>query len=234
MGPHTHTQQPITTGSSVIALKYKDGIMVACDTMVAYGSSLRFPDNTRIHSVANNTLVGAMGEFSDFQQIKKDLDELEYDNLNLKADGITLSPKQVASWLGRVMYNRRTKMNPLWNQLVVGGVKDGKSTLAYVDLQGTYYEEDYMATGFGMHLAMPLLRTYWKADMSEEEAKALCQSCLKLLFYRDCKASCKIQYAMATKEGTKIEEPFKMDTFWEHATWTKSAAELNLGGGSTW
>lgn len=34
------------------------------------------------------------------------------------------------------MYNKRTNVNPWWNQLCIGGVKNGKTTLAYVDLQG--------------------------------------------------------------------------------------------------
>lgn len=227
--PIQNTQQPITTGASVIALKYKDGVMMAADTMVAYGSSLRFMDCERIHSVANNTLVGCQGEYSDFQAIKKNLDELEYDQLNQLDCGIELTPSQIASYMGRIMYNKRSKTDPWWNQLCIGGVKDGKKTLSYVDLQGTCYEEDFMATGFGMHLAMPILRDMWKADMSYDEARSLCESCLKLLFYRDCKASCKIQIATATEKGTTIEKAYKMDTFWAHATWTKTSAELNQG-----
>ncbi len=70
---------------------------------------------------------------------------------------------------------------------------------------GTCYEEDFMATGFGMHLAMPILRDMWKADMSYDEARSLCESCLKLLFYRDCKASCKIQIATATEKGGYLD-----------------------------
>jgi len=224
--PLQHTQQPITTGASVVALKYKDGIMMAADTMVAYGSSLRFRDCERITSVADNTLVGCMGEYSDFQAMKKNLDELEYGELN---SDTTLAPSEIASYLGRVMYNKRSKVDPWWNQLCIGGVKDGKTNLTYVDLQGTAYEEDYMATGFGMHLAMPMLRTNWKPNMTEDEAKLLCRQCLELLFYRDCKASCKIQIAMATEKGTTIEKPFVMDTFWAHKTWTKTSAELNQG-----
>lgn len=71
----------------------------------------------------------------------------------------------------------------------------------YKNISGTCYEEDCMATGFGMHLAMPMLRSAWKADMSEDEARLLCRQCLELLFYRDCKASCKIQIATATEKG---------------------------------
>ena len=36
-------------------------------------------------------------------------------------DGSELSAREIYSFLTRVLYNRRSKVNPLWNQLVVGG-----------------------------------------------------------------------------------------------------------------
>lgn len=45
-------------------------------------------------------------------------------------DGIEMQPSEVFSYLSRVMYNRRSKFNPLWNSLVVGGVDmEGKPFL---------------------------------------------------------------------------------------------------------
>ena len=41
-------------------------------------------------------------------------------------DGAELDAGEVHHYLTRVMYNRRNKFNPLWNQLVVAGTKDGK------------------------------------------------------------------------------------------------------------
>jgi hypothetical protein len=41
-------------------------------------------------------------------------------------DGATLSPREIHSYLGRVFYNRRTKINPLWNSVITAGFRDGK------------------------------------------------------------------------------------------------------------
>jgi hypothetical protein len=122
-------------------------------------------------------------------------------------DNAKLSAAEVHSYLTRVMYNRRNKMNPLWNTLLVAGVKDAqrcvanaagrgraaaagghsacwdsystplpapscrsvlsprsllparaRSYLGFVDLYGTSFSENYAATGFGNHLALPLIR----------------------------------------------------------------------------
>ena len=65
-------------------------------------------------------------------------------------------------------------------------------SLGIVDLIGTTYSEDFLATGFGGHLAIPLIRDRWRADLTEEEARQLLEDCMRVLFYRDCRASNKV------------------------------------------
>lgn len=75
-GPRQHTQYPYVTGTSVLAIKYKDGVMVACDTLGAYGSTKRYKSVERIKRINDHVVVAASGELSDFQYIIKLLDEL--------------------------------------------------------------------------------------------------------------------------------------------------------------
>ncbi|KAL6634641.1 hypothetical protein ACP70R_027312 [Stipagrostis hirtigluma subsp. patula] len=75
-GETQRTQYPYVTGTSVIALKYKDGVIMACDTGASYGSTLRYKSVERIKAVGKHSLIGASGEFSDFQEILRYLDEL--------------------------------------------------------------------------------------------------------------------------------------------------------------
>lgn len=51
---------------------------------------------------------------------------------NMWDDGNSFGPKEVHNYLTRVMYNRRNKFNPLWNSLVLGGVKNGQKYLGTV------------------------------------------------------------------------------------------------------
>lgn len=52
---------------------------------------------------------------------------------NMWDDGNSLGPKEVHNYLTRVMYNRRNKFEPLWNSLVLGGVKNGQKYLGMVN-----------------------------------------------------------------------------------------------------
>jgi hypothetical protein len=93
-GPRQHTQYPYVTGTSVLAIKYAGGVMLAADTLGAYGSTKRYKSLDRIVRVNARTLVGAGGEVSDFQYILRLLDELATDDYRVD-DGIELGPKQV-------------------------------------------------------------------------------------------------------------------------------------------
>ncbi|CAE7648046.1 PBG1 [Symbiodinium microadriaticum] len=172
--------------------------MLASDTLASYGSLARYKDVRRIRKVGGSTLIGASGEYSDFQSIIEMLDVMHQSDVNID-DGYTRSPSEFHSYLRAVLYNRRNKFNPLWNQLLVAGYKDAPF-LGYVDLIGTSYEENFIAT-----------------DMEEGEARALLEDCLRVLFYRDCRASNKIQIAKATEEGTLISDPYEISHDWETA-----------------
>lgn len=62
------------TGTSVLAIKFKDGIMMAADTLASYGSLARFKDVQRLRPVGDYTVVGAGGDMSDFQFLEKTLE----------------------------------------------------------------------------------------------------------------------------------------------------------------
>lgn len=63
---------------------------------------------------------------SDFQYIQSFLDELLIEEEESVKDGHTLGPVEIHECLSNVMYRRRSQLNPLWNAILVGGVKDGK------------------------------------------------------------------------------------------------------------
>ncbi|KAG6809880.1 hypothetical protein H0H92_014298 [Tricholoma furcatifolium] len=213
------TQQPIVTGTSVLAIKFKDGVMMAADNLASYGSLARFKDIQRLQPVGSHTVIGAGGDMSDFQYIQSILDDLVVDEFNAQ-DGHSLGPAEIHSYLSRVMYARRTKMNPLWNAILVGGIKDGERFLSFVDLLGTTYSASTLATGYGAHIALPLLRTAveGKEDiLTEEDASKILEESMRVLYYRDARSIDKYQVATITAAGVSISESKRLDTVWSFA-----------------
>ena len=55
------TNRPITTGTSVLGIKYRDGVMLAANTLVSYGSLAKYKNARRLLPVNARTLIGASG-----------------------------------------------------------------------------------------------------------------------------------------------------------------------------
>lgn len=218
--PIKRTQYPTTTGTSVLGLKYDRGVLLAADTLGSYGSLARFREVSRLMSVRNNTVVGGSGDYADFQYIQSLLERKVIDDACLN-DGHGYTPKSIFSWLTREMYHRRSKFNPLWNQIVVGGVKDGEIFLGCVDKIGVAFEAPTVATGFGAYLAQPILRDAFEKNpsMSRHEAGEVVTRCLRVLFYRDARSLNKYELADVTTGGsTIINHNMRFDTNWEIAS----------------
>jgi len=214
------TQQPIVTGTSVLAIKYKDGIMMAADNLASYGSLARFKDIQRLHKVGEYTVLAASGDMSDFQYIQSLLDDLMIEEQHTAEDGHKLGPAEIHEYLSQVMYRRRSKFNPLWNSIVVGGFKDGERFMAYVDLLGVTYTASTIATGYGAYIAQPLLRKAVEGkedELTEVQAREILEQSLKVLFYRDARSLNKFQISTITKDGVSISESQSLATEWAFA-----------------
>lgn len=153
-------------------------------------------------------------------------------------DGHELRPEHVFEYMSRVMYNRRTKMNPLWNSMIIAGtspaplaiqVQETTNTpkpsegpfLSYVDLLGTTYSSPVIATGMGSAMGIPLLRKVtdddaWKS-LTRENARKTLDECMKVLYYRDARSLNKFSVATVTSEGITIEKDQTVPTQWEFA-----------------
>lgn len=231
----------VVVGTSIVALKYANGIMFAADMKISIGSSAKYHDVQRLYKINNKTVIGFTGEMSDAQYITDMLKRMQLLNLSAittKEDIYTA--KYYHHYLSRLFYMRRCRINPYLASTIIGGITSQKYDnvddhvlvysepprnpneeykvidkedlyLGYIDIYGTQFTEDYITTGYGRYFALTLLRNNYKDNMSEEEARNLLIECMKVLFYRDCCASDKIQIVKVTSKGVEYEEPLEID-----------------------
>jgi len=214
--PTQHTQSPIVTGTSVIALKFADGVVIAADNLASYGSLARFTDVKRLRTYADTTVVGFGGDVSDMQYLTRVLQDLSIAE-DYSSTGHTLNAANLHKYLSKLMYKRRSDFNPLWNQLLVAGL-DSSSTpfLASVDLLGTTFSSPSLATGFGAHLAQPILRRLAPDEesakkLTKEQAVEAIKQCMKVLFYRDARSMDQYSIAVVTKDGIDLKQDEKLE-----------------------
>ncbi|KAG8349129.1 putative Proteasome subunit [Trypanosoma vivax] len=206
----------MASGGSVVGLKYNGGVLLASDTLLSYGSLAKWPNIPRIKLIGSHTAICATGDYADFQ----DMTELLSSHVNqLKVYGNgALQPKEVFCYLQRNVYHKRSNFEPCLCQFVVAGCHGGEPFLGGVDDVGTQWVDDCVATGYGAHIALPLLRQALEkpGGLSRGEALEVLRNCLRVLFYRECRTINKFQIADATNNVVVLGEPFEVETNWEY------------------
>lgn len=137
----------------------------------------------------------------------------------------------IHQYLSRVMYKRRSDMDPLWNSIVVAGMNGTKPLLGHVDLYGTNFESEVLATGYGAYLGLPLLRNAYREDITVAEARNVVIEVLKVLYYRDARTIDKYQISIVTADGAVVEDAKTLETEWSYKSFVDGARE---GDVSTW
>jgi len=67
----------MTTGTSIMAVVYDGGIMMAADTLGSYGALARYRNVPRVLRVNDQTVVGCMGDYADFQYLQAIIEQKE-------------------------------------------------------------------------------------------------------------------------------------------------------------
>ncbi|TDH03649.1 hypothetical protein EPR50_G00144090 [Perca flavescens] len=105
-GPVRHTLNPMVTGTSVLGVKFTGGVIIAADMLGSYGSLARFRNISRLMKVNDSTILGASGDYADYQHLKQIIEQMVIDE-ELLGDGHSYSPKvrSTARWLTGGFYN---------------------------------------------------------------------------------------------------------------------------------
>ncbi|KAJ8928605.1 hypothetical protein NQ314_018812 [Rhamnusium bicolor] len=104
-------------------------------------------------------------------------------------------------------------------------IQDGVPFLGTVDKLGTAYTDKIICTGYGAHIATPLLRDAVdkNPNQTQAEARALVEKCMEVLFYRDARSYPKYLLGIIDKdEGIKIDGPLEIKHTWDIANISKN------------
>jgi 20S proteasome subunit beta 7 len=151
------------------------------------------------------------------QYLNRHLTDLSLNEAYSSPDEPRLSAANLHRYLSKLLYRRRSKFDPLWNQLLVAGLDDdGAPFLAAADLLGSTFSAPSLSTGFGAMLAQPILRLHAPdeesaAKLSREQAVSVVRECMKVLYYRDARSMDRYSLAIVTKEGIELTEDEKLE-----------------------
>ncbi|MAG10798.1 proteasome subunit beta [Candidatus Pacearchaeota archaeon] len=199
----------LKTGTTILGIVCKDGVVMASDRQVSLGHSVVGKKNfVKTRQLNDYILMSIAGQASDGQRLWKVIPaELKLKELRSKSRP---SVKQAANLLASISFSniRQPSMIPSIVGSLLGGFnEDGSVELYTIGIDGSIdIVDDYDASvGSGMQYVYGLLERQYKKDLTIKEAIELAQEALKSSTQRDVGSGYGIDVFTITKEGIKKE-----------------------------
>ena len=188
-------------GATAIGLVCKDGVVLAAEKRVSYGSFVVSRSGKKVFKVAPNIGVACAGLVSDMQVLVREMEV--YSNLFKLDHGRPIPVKSAAKMMSNILFSQR--FYPLITQTVVGGVDDEGPTLYVLDVLGSNIPDKFTAVGSGAEIAIGVLEESYREDMTIKEGKELATTAIKSAISRDAMSGDGIDFLVITKDGIKEE-----------------------------
>lgn len=170
-------------GTTGVALRFKDGAVVAADRRASMGTLVASKRAKKVHLIADHIGVGIAGLVSDAMMLV-DLMKAELKLYELE-NGYKASVHVASSLLGTILYGGYRRYFPYWVQMLVAGIDKTGPHVYSLDLSGAVSEEDYFSIGSGSPMALGILEMDYSEDLSKDDAVALAKKALMSAIGRD-------------------------------------------------
>jgi len=196
----------LKTGTTVIGIVCKEGVVMAADRQTTAGSIVMRKDTRKAVQINDYLVFSGCGVSSDIRRAEK----LIAAELRLKELKSRSRPtvKQAANLLASINYSgiRQPSMIPFQAGILLAGFnEDGTVELYSIEPAGSAVKvEDYDANfGSGMPYVLGLLERQYKKDLSINEGVELAKEALKSSTQRDVASGYGVDIYTITKEGIK-------------------------------
>ena len=197
----------LRTGTTIMGITCKDGIIMAGDRQVTGGGSIVMQKNfQKVNQINNYLVISWTGGVADALMLTKLINaELRLKELKSKRRP---SVKEAANLVAMITFKniRQPSMIPSIVGTLIAGFNEDKSVELYSiePAGGVYKVEDYDANfGSGMPYVLGLLERGYKKDIKVKEGIKLAVEALKSSIQRDVGSGYGIDVFQITKEGIK-------------------------------
>jgi proteasome beta subunit len=158
----------------------------------------------KVFAITHNVAAACAGMVADMQVLVRQVTALSrIRKLEIRRDVATNS---IAKLMSVIMFERR--YFPLLTQVVVGGT-DPSPQIYTLDPLGSLLPDDYAAVGTGAEMALGVLDSEYKKDISIEVARNLAVKAIKSSIQRDSASGDGIDLVIITDKGIR-EDTIKL------------------------
>lgn len=196
----------LKTGTSLVGLVCKDGIVMAAERQGTVGDIVFSKNERKVVKINDYIILSGTGVAADIEMLRK----LVAAELRLKHLKSKQRPtiKEAANLIGMLSYNniRQMSMIPfIAGTLIAGFNEDGSSELYSIEPAGTVTKvEDYDANlSGGMAFILGLLERKYNKSITVKDGVELAIECIKSATQRHVGSGFGIDVFTVTKEGIK-------------------------------
>jgi proteasome beta subunit len=196
----------LTTGTSLVGIVCKDGVVLASDRKVTLGGEIvADKDFRKTYQINDYLAMSIAGTLSDAQMLIR----LSAAQLKLKSlqDKKRPSVKESVNFISTMKFQNIRKPSmipPIVGNLIAGVDEDGETSLFNVTPDGAIKQVgNYDASGSGMLYIWGLLERKYQDGLSIEQGVELAVESIKSASERDTASGSGIDVFTITKEGIK-------------------------------
>ncbi|CAJ0574512.1 unnamed protein product, partial [Mesorhabditis spiculigera] len=195
-----YPQEPISTGTTLIAMEYEGGVVVGTDSRTSAGSFISSRVTNKITPVTDHLVVCRSGNAADTQTIA---DIVKYHlEVYSMLENDKISIYRATQIFRQFLYSYRDQLSA--SVLVAGWDEKLGGQLYALPIGGFVTRQKSTASGSGSTFVSGYLDRMWKPNMTKEECIKVVKEAVGLATFRDGSSGGVIRIGVVDKDGTNI------------------------------
>ncbi|KAL7298710.1 hypothetical protein TKK_0008467 [Trichogramma kaykai] len=193
------------TGTTIVAIVYKDGVILGADTRATEGNIVADKLCSKIHYLADNMYCCGAGTAADTEATTNMISsQLELHRLNTNR---VVPVVTAAKMLSQMLFRYQGHIGAA---LIVGGVDNAGPHVYCIYPHGSCDSLQYTTMGSGSLAAMSVFESQWRPNMSEEEGKELVADAIRAGVFNDLGSGSSVDLCVIRKGSVDYLRPYEM------------------------
>lgn len=189
----------VSTGTTLVAMEFADGVVLAADTRTSTGSFVAVRVTDKLTPVTSHIMVCRSGSAADTQAMTDIVrNQLEWYEIEFGSP----APVHTASHLFKnISYDYRDQLTA--GLIVAGWDKEKGGQVYSVPIGGALIRQKCSIGGSGSTYLYGFVDAHYKQDMKKEDCVELAKRAVTLAINRDGSSGGCVRIAIITKEGVE-------------------------------
>jgi proteasome beta subunit len=189
-------------GATTVGIKTANAVVLASEKRLTYGYFVMSKNVRKVFQITPKIGAACAGLVGDMQILVKGAQA----EINIYRYAYRREPKvvSVAKVLSNYLFDSR--FIPYIAETIVGGFDDTGPHIIVLDPLGSMIEDDYAVVGSGAEIAIGVIETEYRPDLSPEDVRTLAIKAIKAAIARDAASGNGIDLLLFSEEGLKLNE----------------------------